>query len=130
MNTYVDVDFYNEYSSLIVDDDIEKLLCKASQMVDILTDNHIQHNPNISYIDNFNNLYPRQKQIIKEVVCEIVDYQYQNKEIIENKYESYSINGLNLKLNENKLSKHSNIFIDDMTFNKLYSTGLIITTLN
>lgn len=130
MNSYVDVDFYNEYSSLIIDDDIEKLLCKGSQLIDILTDYHIQHNPNISYIDNFNNLYPRQQQIIKECICEIIDYQYQNKEIIDNKYENYSINGLSVKLNEKKLNKHSNIFIDDMTFNKLYSTGLIITTLN
>lgn len=129
MNSYVDVDFYKEYSGLIDSDNLEKLLAKGSELVDILTDFHIQHNSELSYIDNFNNLNKRQQRIVQECVCELIDYQFENRESISTKYESYSINGLSIKMNDSKLGKYNNIYISDETYNKLYSTGLIITVL-
>lgn len=129
MNSYVDIDFYNQYSGLIDVDNLERLLSKGSEMVDILTDNHIQHNSELSYIDNFNKLNKRQQQIIKEVVCELIDYQFENKEIITSNYSSYKINGLDVSFDKTKLSKHNNIYISNKSYDKLYSTGLIITVL-
>lgn len=129
MNSYVDVDFYEEYSGLIDSDNLEKLLAKGSELVDVLTDYHIQHDSELSYIDNFYNLNQRQQRIIKECVCELIDYQFENRESIGTVYESYSINGLSIKMNDSKLGKYNNIYISDATYNKLYSTGLIITVL-
>lgn len=129
MNSYVDVDFYKEYSGLIDSDNLEKLLVKGSGLVDVLTDYHIQHDSGLSYIDNFNKLNQRQQRIIKECVCELIDYQFENRESISTKYESYSINGLSIKMNDSKLGKYNNIYISDDTYNKLYSTGLIVTVL-
>ena len=77
------------YSTIEQDADIEKALKKASRHVDTLTFNRIHG-------IGFENLSPFQKEIVKEVTCNLADFEYENQELITSVFSSYSINGVSM----------------------------------
>ena len=67
----------------------EKSLKKASRHIDTLTFNRIQG-------IGFDNLTEFQKEIIKEVTCELANFEYENEDVITSVLSSYSINGVSM----------------------------------
>lgn len=87
---YVTVEEYKEsYSDIPDDNNIEKSLKKASRHIDTLTFNRIQG-------IGFDNLTEFQKETIKEVACELANFEYENEDVITSVLNSYSINGVSM----------------------------------
>ena len=87
--SYVTVEEYKKNYNDIPDDSIEKSLKKASRHIDTLTFNRIQG-------IGFDNLTEFQKEIIKEVTCELANFEYENEDVITSVLSSYSINGVSM----------------------------------
>lgn len=89
--SYVDKSYYIDVfkGNMIDENDIDKSLRKASRHIDTLTFNRVNGL-------GFENLTDFQKDIIKEVTCELAEFEYENAELIENVLSSYSINGVSM----------------------------------
>ena len=74
---YVNDEYYTEEykGSILPTNEILKELKKASRQVDSMTYNRI-NKVGVSNLTNF------QLSIIKEVVCELADFNYENKDLI------------------------------------------------
>ena len=86
---YADVVYYKETyrGSTVPTDDLEKALRQASQHIDSLTYNRIVGR-------GFSNLTEFQQEVIREVVCQQADFEYENTDEINTILQSYSINGV------------------------------------
>lgn len=87
--SYANADYYlNRYEGdTIPEDELSKALKKASRHIDSLTFNRIVSR-------GFLNLTEYQQDIIKEVICEQADFEYENADEINMILSSYSINGV------------------------------------
>ena len=87
--SYVNADYYlNRYEGdIIPEEELSKALKKASRHIDSLTYNRIVS-------QGFLNLTEYQQDIIKEVICEQADFEYENADEINMILSSYSINGV------------------------------------
>lgn len=87
--SYATTDYYlNRYEGEIIpEDQLHKFLKQASRHIDSLTYNRIVG-------QGFSNLTEYQQDIIKEVVCEQADFEYENADEINSILSSYSINGV------------------------------------
>ena len=85
---YVTKEYYrDEYKgSLIPEEKIEKAIRQASRHIDSLTYNRIVG-------QGFSDLTSFQQELIKEVVCQQAEFEYENADEIESVLSSYSING-------------------------------------
>lgn len=102
--------------SLIPDKELFNYLKNASRHVDTLTFNRIIA---IEKLSDF------RKEIVKEVVGELVQFEYDNKEVLENVLSSYSINGVSMNFSESWNIKIVNgVAIPLELFNRLSQTGL------
>lgn len=86
---YVDSKYYTDTygGTAIPAESIDKCLRLASKHVDSLTYNRIVGR-------GFSNLTPFQQDIIREVVCQQADFEYENADEINTILSSYSINGV------------------------------------
>lgn len=86
---YVDSDYYwgNYDGSLIPDKELDKALRQASRHIDSLTYNRIVG-------IGFSNLTSFQQEIIREVICQQADFEYENADEINTILQGYSINGV------------------------------------
>ena len=86
---YVDLDYYlgNYDGSLIPDEELDKALRQASRHIDSLTYNRIVG-------IGFSNLTSFQQEIIREVICQQADFEYENADEINTILQGYSINGV------------------------------------
>ena len=89
--SYVDKSYYIDVfkGNMIDENDIDKSLRKESRHIDTLTLNRVNGL-------GFENLTDFQKDIIKEVTCELAEFEYENAELIENVLSSHSINGVSM----------------------------------
>lgn len=87
--SYVTMDYYlNRYEGETIPEEcLSKALKQASRHIDSLTYNRIVGR-------GFSNLTEYQQDIIKEVVCEQADFEYENADEINSILSSYSINGV------------------------------------
>lgn len=86
---YVTSEYYfNEYHGTILKEcaEINQILRQASRHIDSLTYNRIIGR-------GISNLTPFQQDVIREVVCQQADFEFENEEVIETVLSSYSING-------------------------------------
>lgn len=89
---YLTLEEYKELSDVIKDDkEIEKMLKKSERYIDILTYNRIKS-------IGFDKCSEFEKEIIKEVQSELIDFIYLNKDMINAYLNSYSINGVSIDL--------------------------------
>lgn len=72
---------------IIPETELEKALRRASRHIDSLTYNRIVGS-------GFENLTPFQQEIIREVICQQADFEYENMDEINTILQSYSINGV------------------------------------
>ncbi len=91
MSNYVDITYYlKDYKGkTIPKDEIEEKIKEASIHIDTLTYNRIVGR-------KFENLTKFQQDIIKEVVCKLADFEYENEDLIKTTLTSYSINGVSM----------------------------------
>ena len=86
---YVTAEYYEKtYSGRIIPgNELDKALRQASRHIDSLTYNRIVG-------IGFNNLTPFQQDIIREVICQQADFEYENADEINTILQGYSINGV------------------------------------
>lgn len=86
---YASEEYYGAYyeGSVIPGDEQRKALTQASRHIDTLTYNRIVNR-------GFSNLSEYQQEIIKEVVCQQAEFEYENADEISSVLSSYSINGV------------------------------------
>lgn len=117
---YADVDYYhNEYDgSTIPDDILESSLKTASRHIDTLTYNRIV-GKGISALTEF------QREIIKEVCCEMADFETENVDMLQSVLQQYSINGVSMTFGSSwNLKIQNGVAIRMDTYEKLCQTGL------
>lgn len=85
---YADESYYYEtyQGKALKGDECQRFLKQASRHIDSLTYNRIVG-------QGFSNLTAFQQDVIREVICEQADFEYENAEVIETVLSSYSING-------------------------------------
>lgn len=117
---YADAAYYKDVfgGSMIPTDDISKCLRTASHHIDSLTYNRIVGRGII-------NLTEFQQDIVREVCCEMAEFEYDNADIIQSVLQSYSINGVSMSFgNSWNVKTISGIAIRANTYEKLSQTGL------
>ena len=115
---YAAVEEYKKNYSDIPDENIEKSLKKASRHIDTLTFNRIQ---GIGY----DNLTEFQKEIIKEVTCELASFEYENEDVITSVLNSYSINGVSMSFGDSwNIKVLKGVAIPTELYETLSQTGL------
>lgn len=122
---YADAGYYtNEYEGNIIPaDNLSKALKQASRHIDALTYNRIVGR-GISSLTDF------QQDIIREVCCELADFEYENSDYIESVLKQYGINGVNMSFEASwNLKIQSGVAIKGSTYQKLSQTGLCRSSL-
>ena len=120
MSSYADITYYrNTYKGTkIPENQIEEKLKEASQHIDTLTYNRIVGR-------KFENLTKFQQEIIKEVVCRLADFEYENEDILQTTLSSYSINGVSMGFDKSwNLEIQNGIAIPKKDYSLLSQTGL------
>lgn len=86
---YVTPEYYRETygGSMIPEEELEAALRQASRHIDSLTYNRIVGR-------GFSNLTEFQQDVIREVICQQADFEYENADEINTILSGYSINGV------------------------------------
>ncbi len=121
---YADERYYSrEAGGEIIEDDVDKYLRTASRHIDSLTYNRIVGR-------GFSNLTQFQQEIIREVCCELAEFEYENEDLIQNVLQSYSINGVSMSFgNSWNVKVISGVAIRSDIYEKLAQTGLCCASL-
>lgn len=92
---YVTREYYQDIyaGNIIPEDEIDGCLWSASRHIDSLTFNRIVG-------DGFASLTEFQKEIVREVVCEQAEFEFENKEVFDMILQGYSINGVSMQFGE------------------------------
>lgn len=117
---YVTPEYYREiYSgSIIPEENLEKLLRQASRHIDSLTYNRIVGR-------GFLNLTDFQQDLIREVVCQQAEFEYENADEIDTILQSYSINGVSAQFGSSwNVFTDKGIAMRRDTYAELCQTGL------
>lgn len=117
---YVSKEYYKESfnGSVIPDEDIEKLLKQTSRHIDSLTCNRIVGR-------GIHNLTEFQQELIKEVCCEMAEFEYENTDLIQSVLSSYAINGVSMNFGDSwNVKVISGVAIRADIYDKLSQTGL------
>lgn len=117
---YADVDYYKKSykGTLIPEEELEKALINASRHIDVLTYNRIVGR-------GINVLTEYQQNIIKEVCCDMAEFEFDNADMINSVLENYSINGVSMTFGSSwNVSVVNGIAIKKEIYGKLNSTGL------
>lgn len=119
MEPYVDETYYKEnYLGTLDTEDLAKRLKEASQQVDILTFNRIRGK-------GFDNLTSFQQSVIREVICQHVDFVYENQDMIDSVLQSYSINGVSMTFGQSwNVEVINGVAMKRITYELLKQTGL------
>jgi len=89
---YVNLEYYlANYIDMEDEDIITKYLTKAERLVDILTYRRITKL-------GYDNCTTFEQEIIRESVCEIANFHYNNNEYMDSMLSEYALNGVSLKI--------------------------------
>ena len=122
---YADITYYkNVYGGTdIPDEDIEKALRNASRHIDALTYNRVVG-------QGINALTEYQQDIVREVCCDLAEFEYENADVINSVLQSYSINGVSMNFgNSWNVNVENGIAVKRDIYEKLATTGLCSRTL-
>lgn len=115
---YLTLDEYKELSGKITDEKIiNKMLIQSSRYIDILTYNRVKKL-------GFENCSDFEKEIIKEVQSELIDFHYVNKDYVDSYLSSYSLNGVTISFGgtNSNVSNINGVVIPNSTYQKLNLT--------
>ena len=107
---------YNHLEDLDIND-IQILLDEASNDIDILTFNRIR-------AKSFDKLTNYQKNIIQIVICELMEFHYNNKDFLTSIFNQYNVNGTGFNMNSSNYIIINGVPILKNTYKKLEQTGL------
>lgn len=123
---YADAEYYlNTYKgNTIPTDSIEKALKNASRHIDTLTYNRIVGK-------GFFNLTQFQQDIVKEVCCQMADFETENEEVLNSILQSYSVNGVAMSFGGNSwnVKVQNGVAIKADLYELLQQTGLCCRSL-
>lgn len=123
---YADTECYlNEYKGTTIPaESIEKALKTASRHIDTLTYNRIVGK-------GFDNLTSFQQNIIKEVCCQMADFETENEEVLSSILQSYSVNGVSMSFGGSSwnVKVQNGVAIKMDTYELLQQTGLCCRSL-
>lgn len=106
--------------SIIPEKEQFKYLKQASRHVDTLTFNRII---------NVDTLIDFRKETVKEVIAELAEFEYENKDVLQSVLSSYAINGVSMNFGESWNVKIFNgVAIPADLYNILAQTGLCART--
>ena len=95
-----------------------KLIYRAEKMIDVITHNRI-------HAVGWENLTPHQQNTIRECAVEIIQFLYENKDMIETPLASYSVNGVSMQFMFNStVYSQGGVIMPLTTYARLMSTGL------
>lgn len=117
---YADAAYYKDVfgGDMIPAGDLDKHLLTASRHIDSLTYNRIVSR-------GIANLSEFQQDIIREVCCEMADFEYENADMIQSVLQNYSINGVSMSFgNSWNVRTMSGVAVKADTYDKLSQTGL------
>lgn len=117
---YADIEYYTKVyeGDGIPEDKLSKQLKSASRHIDTLTYNRIVGR-------GISRLSQRQQDIIKEVCCEMAEFEYENADMIQSVLQSYSINGVSMNFGASwNIAVQDGIAIRRDSYAKLQQTGL------
>ena len=114
---------YEEYTEMggntLPQNEASNFLKRASREIDSLTFNRILQFGGIDKLTDF------QKEIIKECTAAIADFDYDNFDMLNSAYKSYSINGVSMTFGDGlAVANISGIFVPTSTYRFLSQTGL------
>lgn len=112
---YTDYNYYKSNGGTLDENTANIMLKKASYKVDSLTFNRIVGH-------GFENLTEFQKNIIKDVVCSIAEYDHNSS--LNYGLNSYSINGVSMNFDKSNLVTVNDIELPKDTYSLLSQTGL------
>jgi hypothetical protein len=118
--SYVDFEYYSRTygGKIITAEEAPKLLQNASDAVDTLTYCRIVSR-------GFAALTEFQRGIIQRVVCALAEWQSENADILDNPFDSYSINGVAVSWGKSVGVKTVNgVMIPNSIYSELVKTGL------
>ena len=107
---------YNHLKDLDIND-IQILLDEASNDIDILTFNRIR-------AKQFDNLTTYQKEKVQRVICELMEFHYNNKDFLTSIFNQYNVNGTGFDMNNSNYIILNGVPILKNTYKKLEQTGL------
>lgn len=117
---YVTPEYYRETygGSQIPENELERALTQASRHIDSLTYNRIVGR-------GFSNLTVFQQDVIREVVCQQADFEYENADEINTILSSYSLNGASVQFGSSwNVYTEKGVAIKRDVYALLYQTGL------
>lgn len=116
---YIDAEYYiSNYNHLELDvEEIQMLLNEASNDIDILTFNRIRR-------IGFDGLTDYQKEKLQTVICELMEFHYNNKDFLTSIFNQYEVNGTGFNMNNGNYIIISGVPILKNTYKKLELTGL------
>ena len=119
LETYLTVDEYKAMGGDIPDEEINNMLVSASRKIDTLTFNRIVST-------GFDNLTTFQQEIIRQTLYNLVNFTYNNSDIIESCLSSYNINGTSMGFSASNpnVSIISGVMISASDYMLLSQTGL------
>lgn len=117
---YADSTYYTDVygGTDIPEEEQNKALKKSSRHIDTLTYNRIIGR-GISCLTEY------QQDIIREVCCQIADFEYENEELINSVLQNYSINGVSMSFGSSwNVVVQNGIAVKRDIYEQLCSTGL------
>lgn len=120
MESYADLYYYTEiYKGAVLgsEEDTEKALLNSSIHVDTLTFNRI--------VERFEELTDFQQGVIKDVVCKLAEWEYNNADALNSALKSYSINGVSMSFDKAYNVRMVNgVTVPAAIYGELEQTGL------
>lgn len=119
-NPYASAEYYSSvyHGTTIPAEDLENMLVQASRHIDILTYNRIVSR-------GVEGLTAYQHDTVKDVCCRMADFEYDNADILQSVFKSYSINGVNMTFGDNwNLKVVNGIAVLQGVYEELKATGL------
>ena len=117
---YADEEYYKTVyeGKSIPDELLLKSLKKASRHIDTLTYNRIIGR-------GINALNERQQTVIKEVCCELAEFEHENEDLINSVLKNYSINGVSMTFDNSwNMVMQNGVAIKRDIYAYLETTGL------
>ena len=116
---YLSIEDFKEYdpNTNIEDEKLKRRIEQASRHIDLLTFNRI--------VDHMDNLTSYQEDNIKYVVLRLVEFEYENEDLISSILASYSINGVSMDFNKSySVEVINGVVIPKTLYSLLCQTGL------
>lgn len=116
---YLSIEDFKEYdpNTNIEDEKLKRRIEQASRHIDLLTFNRI--------VGSMDNLTSYQEDNIKYVTSRLVEFEYENEDLISSILASYSINGVSMDFNKSySVEVINGVVIPKTLYSLLCQTGL------